>query len=97
MKWLPRNTKLKIPISKFILIYLVIHFLCPLIVLPIYYPFSGFHIQTPPSILPEASIFPSGDQDMHKTQLLCALHVNYGVSVLISQNLTVVSPNNNID
>ena len=41
---------------------------------------------------PDAIIFPLGDQARTKTQFLCPLHYYNGVSVLISQNLIVQSP-----
>jgi hypothetical protein len=40
----------------------------------------------------DANFCPSGDHATHKTQFLCPLHVCRGVSVVKSQNLTVVSP-----
>ena len=59
---------------------------------PICFPFTGFHNLISLSIDPDASIDPSGDQAIQRTQFLCPSQVKWGVSVLISQNLTVVSP-----
>lgn len=47
---------------------------------------------TCPFLHPEASFLPSGDQAMQRIQCLWALQVCRGVSVKMSQNLTVISP-----
>lgn len=50
------------------------------------------HTQTCPCLQPDANFFPSGDHAMHMIQCLCDLHVCRAVSMVTSQNLTVVSP-----
>jgi len=65
---------------------------CPLRGPPIASPVTGFQIRIVLSIEPEAIILASGDHAKNKTQFLWPSQVWMGVSVWISQILTVVSP-----
>ena len=69
----------------------VIHFECALYV-NLDTPVDGSHIMSVPDLSPEAKWVPQGDQLTVNTWFLCPVHVNLGRAVLVSQNLTVVSP-----
>lgn len=71
---------------------LVIHLVCPFNGFPIGSPVAGFQSLIVLSIDPEAIILASGDQAKKRTQFLWPSQVCIGVSVKISQILTVVSP-----
>lgn len=64
---------------------------CPFSV-PLSSPEEVFQMWIIPFLSAEASLLPSGDQAMARTQFLCAVQVRKVVSVLTSQNRTVVSP-----
>merc|ERR1711928_325103 len=70
----------------------VIHCLCPIRALPFCFPVSGSHTLISPLLHAEASVLPSGDHAVNKTWFLWPVQVNRGLSVLRSQNRTVLSP-----
>lgn len=71
---------------------LVIHFVWPFSGPPRASPVLGSHSLTVLSMLPDASIRPSGDHATARTQLVCPFNVWRGVPVSQSHILTVLSP-----
>ena len=66
--------------------------LCPARVRPICFPVWGSQRATVPALSPEATLVPFGAQLTARTHCEWALHSKCGVSVVRSQNRTVLSP-----